>query len=205
MDGNGFSTESALGHARARGRDPAARQAAAAREAQILELRLRRVTFEQIGKSVGISKQAAHKAYLRSLSRIPNKLARMVRKEELEVLDRLEAEFWRIISSPAARADPDLVLRAGGRILETLARRAKLFGLEAPKQIALTVEADDRKEKADDEEAEMEKLVRALTVEERIQYLDMLDRAEERLRAQTTVTKELSDQRDIADIDPSRD
>jgi hypothetical protein len=126
MDGDGFSTESAIDHGRARGRDPVKRQAAAARKAQILELRLRRVTFEQIGKVIGISKQAAHKTYMRALNQLPNKLARMVRREELEVLDRLEAEFWRIISSPAAKENHDLVLRAGGRILDTQARRAKL-------------------------------------------------------------------------------
>jgi len=173
---------------RARGRDPAARQAAAARAAQILELRLRRVTFEQIGSALGISKQAAYKAYTRALSRIPNKLARVVRKEELEALDRLEAEFWRIISSTAAKADPDLTLRAGGRILEAQTRRAKLLGLEAPKQIGLTLEADDAQEKAARERAQMLKLVRALTVEERRQYLELIGRAEARLREEAVKT-----------------
>src|SRR5712675_1022379 len=163
---DGFSTESAINHGRSRGRDPVKRQAAAAREAQILELRLRRVTFEQIGKALGISKQAAHKAYARALNRLPNKLARLVRKEELEVLDRLEAEFWRIISSTAAKEDHDLVLRAGGRILETQARRAKLCGLEAPNQIALTLEADDWKEKAAQEQEELKRAFRTLTPDE---------------------------------------
>jgi DNA-directed RNA polymerase specialized sigma24 family protein len=190
MDGDGFSTDSG----RARGRDPAARQAAAARKAQILELRLRRVTFEQIGKMIGISKQAAHKTYMQALNQLPNKLARMVRKEELEALDRLEAEFWRIISSPAAKEDPDLVLRAGGRILDTQARRAKLCGLEAPNQIALTLEADDWKEKQAQEQEELRKLLGTLTPDERKLYLDLIERAYERRGAQSGGKLELSDQ-----------
>jgi Stage III sporulation protein D len=188
MDGDGFSTN----RGGARGRDPVARQVAAARKAQILELRLRRVTFEQIGKMMGISKQAAHKNYTSALNELPNKLARRVRKEELEVLDRLDAEFWRIISSPAAKEDPDLVLRAGGRILDTQTRRAKLLGLESPEQIALILEADDWKEKAAQEQEELEKLIRALTVDERKLYIDLLERAYERLGAQTAGKLELS-------------
>jgi DNA-directed RNA polymerase specialized sigma24 family protein len=166
----------------------------AAREAQILELRLRRVTFEQIGKMFGISKQAAHKAYTRALNRLPNKLARMVRREELEVLDRLEAEFWRIISSTAAKEDHDLVLRAGGRILDTQVRRAKLLGLESPEQIALTLEADNWKKKAAEEQEQMKKLIRTMTPDERMLYLDLLERAYERLGAQPGEKLELSDE-----------
>jgi hypothetical protein len=188
MDEGEFSAE----NGRARGRDPVKRQAAAARKAQILELRLRRVTFEQIGKALGISKQAAHKTYMRALNQLPNKLARMARKEELEVLDRLEAEFWRIISSPAAKEDHDLVLRAGGRILDTQTRRAKLLGLESPEQIALTLEADNWKQNAAKEQEELKKAFRTLTPDERKLYLDLVERAYERLGAQSGGKLELS-------------
>jgi hypothetical protein len=109
----------------------------------------------------------------------------VVRKEELEVLDRLEAEFWRIISSTAANADPDLALRAGGRILEAQTRRAKLLGLEAPKQIGLTLEADDAREKAARERAGVLKLIReGMIPDEREQYLVIMERARARLASE---------------------
>jgi hypothetical protein len=68
------------------------------------------------------------------------------------------------------------------------------LGLESPEQIALTLEADDWKEKAAQERSQMEKLVRTLTIEERMLYLDLLERAYERLGAQTAGKPELSDQ-----------
>jgi hypothetical protein len=74
---------------------PASQKLTSEREAQILELRLRKVPFEKIGQTIGITKPAASKAYYRALNRIPLRHAKEIITEELEALDRLESRLWR--------------------------------------------------------------------------------------------------------------
>jgi hypothetical protein len=69
----------------------AAKFRASDREAQILELRLRKIPFEKIGQIVGMTKSAVCKAYGRALRRVSVRLAKEIVTEELETLDRMDS------------------------------------------------------------------------------------------------------------------
>lgn len=93
-----------------------------------LDLRTRGLTFEAIGRQLGISTQAAHATVSRALARSlaeANAAADNLRALELRRLDAMLAALWPLVEAgdvPAINA----ALRVGER-------RAKLFGLDASK------------------------------------------------------------------------
>ena len=117
------------------------------REAQILELRLRKISFERIAQTVGMTKSAACKAYYRALRRVPVRRAKEIVTEELETLDRMESRLWREIEKSGV--DVKNVCNLVHRMLGIQQRRAKLLGLDAPQQIDVSVLKPD----TDDENA----------------------------------------------------
>jgi hypothetical protein len=116
---------------------PASQKRTCDREAQILELRLRKIPFEKIGQTLGITKSAAHKAYHRALHRVPVRRAKEMVVEELEALDRLESRLWRELERPGIEVKAVSLLTA--RLLDIQRRRAKLLGLDATQQIDVSV------------------------------------------------------------------
>lgn len=101
------------------------------RQQDALRLRQTGATYEDIGKSLKISPQAAHKAVKRALAKL-NKVvgadAEQIRTLELVRLDRLTMALW---SSAIAGG-----FGAIDRLIKIMERRAKLIGLDVPTGIA---------------------------------------------------------------------
>jgi hypothetical protein len=103
---------------------------AAQRAALAVELRSRRMTYDQIAQQCGYANaSASRKAILRELDRTIVKNVEELRAEELDSLDRLESKCWEIFYDEDRKKGQ---LFAADRILQVKAQRAKLMGLEVP-------------------------------------------------------------------------
>src|SRR5580698_1392547 len=80
-------------------RSPAAKVDIAKREEQIVTLRLRSVPFSEIGRTVGVSKQAAVKAFQKALRRNTDFDIQSYHRSELAKLDLEEANVWRVMEA----------------------------------------------------------------------------------------------------------
>src|ERR1700732_5150862 len=120
---------------RGRGGDthsPQAKVDIAKRENQIVELRLRNISFAAIGRAVGVSKVAAIKAFYKALRRNTDQDISTHHRSELAELDAEASAAWELVDtkdSPKARASG---LAALNRIH---IRRAKLLGSDAPTKL----------------------------------------------------------------------
>jgi hypothetical protein len=111
------------------GRGSAARAAEARRK--VLDLRVMGVTFETIGRQLGMSKQAAHKHYRRAMAETQERtlgLATEAAELTRRRLDALVSAHW------ARKGDP----RSAEVIIRTEALRMKLEGTEAPTRLEHT-------------------------------------------------------------------
>ncbi len=101
------------------------------RQQDALRLRQTGATFEDIGKTLEITPQAAHKAVKRALANLNKTImleADQTRALELVRLDRLTMALW---SSAIAGG-----FGAIDRLIKIMERRAKLIGLDIPTGIA---------------------------------------------------------------------
>jgi hypothetical protein len=107
------------------------------RDAQALQLRMAGATLQQVADQVGYTSPAsAHRSILRSLSTlIPQETRDEARKMELARLDRLEMAHW----PGALDASGERSERHARVVLQCVAMRAKLLGLEAPVQLDVKV------------------------------------------------------------------
>lgn len=102
-----------------------------ARRIEAVSLRLAGLTYEQIGERLGITKQGVLDLVTRTLERAENEKAHEMRALEGARLDRAQAAIWsRVLEGDTKAIDTYL------RISQ---RRARLFGLEAPTQIAVAM------------------------------------------------------------------
>jgi hypothetical protein len=152
---------------------PAAQKMTSEREAQILELRLRKVSFEKIGQTVGVTKSAAAKAYYRALNRIPLRHAKEVITEEVEALDRLESRLWREFEKLGV--DVKNLCAVADRVLHVKRRRAKLLGLDQPQLVGLSVL---KQSTADDDNAALmeQQMLECLALEDKQALLALLSK-----------------------------
>jgi hypothetical protein len=81
-----------------------ARQEIARREEQIVALRLRHRSFGAIGRVVGVSKQAAQKAYFKALHRNTDQDISTHHRSELAELDAEASAAWELVSASAPRS-----------------------------------------------------------------------------------------------------
>ncbi len=98
-----------------------------------LELRKAGATYEEIGRSLGITKQSAHELVSKVLDEIQSKTsddADAVKTLEIERLDALFKGLW----PSASKGNPQAVEKA----LKIMERRARLLGLDAPTKLAST-------------------------------------------------------------------
>ena len=136
------------------------RMLAAERRARALQMRLRnpRITLQQIGDELGVSKEAVRKMLLKELERVNEENGErieLMRARETAVLDELQGALWdhataegtewdgTIPTDGEGRADTralhqaitgeaQVKLAAVGAILNISKRRAKLWGLDMP-------------------------------------------------------------------------
>lgn len=134
------------------------RIAIAERERDALELRIGGKTYDQIADALGYSERGgAAKAVSRALAATIQEPADELRRLEAERLDALDRVLW-----PLAL---DGNLGAVARCLAIMARRAKLFGLDAPPRHAIEVLTTEALEAAmgrlERENAELEAITEA--------------------------------------------
>ena len=123
-----------------------------AQDNRAAEMRSMGMTYQQIGDSLGVSKQAAHAAVQRAIREIPTDGAEDVRRVELMKLDRLERFYHGVMNSTHVRvsASGKIVMQVGedgtetpllddgprmeaaNGLLKIAAQRARLLGINAP-------------------------------------------------------------------------
>lgn len=100
------------------------------RSIEALSYRMAGLSYDQIAERMGLDSGMAKHLVERNLTRARNSLAEPMRELENSRLDRLQAAFW----SDALKGDPV----AARMVMDISARRARMNGLDAPKQIALS-------------------------------------------------------------------
>lgn len=99
--------------------------------AQAVELRKAGATYDQIGKSLGLSRSRAHQLVQEGLEVIKEQIrvdANLVMALELDRLDSMLLSLWKDKKNP----------RVADTILRIMERKHKLQGLEAPTRIQAT-------------------------------------------------------------------
>ena len=99
--------------------------------AQAVELRKAGATYDQIGKSLGLSRSRAHQLVQEGLEVIREQIrvdANLVMALELDRLDSMLLSLWKEKNNP----------RVADTILRIMERKHKLQGLEAPTRIQAT-------------------------------------------------------------------
>lgn len=102
---------------------------AAERRAEVVKLRRQRLTFDAIGKQLGITAQRAFQIYRAALAAVPAQQVDEHRAEELGLID----DAIRDLLDIALDHDrPRTAVEAWGQIRGWAERKAKLLGLDAP-------------------------------------------------------------------------
>lgn len=120
---------------------------------QIYEWRRQRMTFEQIGKALGITRQAAHDSYTRALTHIHKRnqqqdlpdgmtIDDLYRLEELDYIDGVLQRYMRLADNNEGKSPRTAVeaLNGAHRYLDSL---IKLKGINAPLKVQHTITNSD--------------------------------------------------------------
>jgi DNA-binding CsgD family transcriptional regulator len=156
---------------------------ARAREAKIVQLRLRGASFEQIGQKLGINKSTATKAWHRVLRRLPAADLEELRKAQGERITLLLQKAWGEFSG-RRDSSGDLVLPTVDQVNDLIASALKIerheaiiFGLDAPTKSAV-VSAIVTHTIGDDE---LDNQLGRLTTAEQEKYMELVAKMEGRL------------------------
>ena len=99
-------------------------------EEEALKLRMAGLSYSQIAQHLGVSKSTAHKAVIRALDRLNQRIAEeaeQVRRLELERLDVMFRSLWpQVLKGNQGAID---------RALRIMERRARLLGLDAAQKV----------------------------------------------------------------------
>lgn len=93
-------------------------QAKATRTAELLRLRREGRTFQEIGDAFGITRQAAHKAYLEALKALPSMEVDQHRAEQAERLDDLLRRCYEVLGRKHLTVSQGRVVRIGEPALD---------------------------------------------------------------------------------------
>lgn len=116
---------------------------ARAREANVVQLHLRGITFEQIGQQLGIDRSTASKAWDRAIERLPAADVEAMRKAQGERIELMRQKVWGAISG-RRDANGQVVLPSTDQLNDLIDRALKierhealLWGLDAPTRSAI--------------------------------------------------------------------
>lgn len=141
-------------------RSPAKKEDDQRRRAEVMRLRREGRTFEEIGEQLGVSKQAAHQMYRRTLADIPALEVAEYRAEQAARLDALLAKANEVLAAEHVIVQHGKVVMQDGKpipdhgpvldaikaVLDIEQRRAKLLGLDTPVKQQLEVDGGVRYE-----------------------------------------------------------
>jgi DNA-binding transcriptional MerR regulator len=116
------------------------------RRAEVVRLRRRGVSFEDIGDALGVTKQRAHQIYRAALDEIPAQEVAEYRAEQAERLDEMLRKAYEVLERKHITVNNGKVIYLGEEpmeddaptlmaiktILQIEERRAKLLGLDTP-------------------------------------------------------------------------
>jgi hypothetical protein len=183
-------------------RMPQAKIEIARRENQIVELRLRNISFTAIGRAVGVSKQAATKAFKKALHRNTDQDISTDHRSELAKLEMEETRLWQVLDTHKENWQATATCISGLNRIHV--RRAHLLGLDAPTKLDVSgiyrIGADEMSE----ERRQTERAWQSLPVEERARIYDAFDAARGRLNApvETTATVTIGPDNRNPDVEP---
>jgi hypothetical protein len=192
---------------RGRGGDthsPQAKVDIAKRENQIVELRLRNISFAAIGRAVGVSKTAAIKAFYKALRRNTDQDISTHHRSELAKLEMEETRYWQALDTH--KENWQAVAALSGSLNRIHTRRARLLGLDAPTKLDVSGIYKRGGDEISAEQFENERVWQSLPVEEQIRIYEALTDAKKRLSAPIETTATVTrgpDNRN--DVEPSED
>lgn len=102
---------------------------AAERKARVIGLRRRRLTFDQIGRALGISRQRAHQIYSAAVAELPARSAAEYDAEELDLVDNAIADLMKIAFD---HDKPRTSVEAWSAARGWAEHKARLLGMNAP-------------------------------------------------------------------------
>src|SRR5258708_6676583 len=119
------------------GASPEVRQRAAERQRQVLQLRLRGLSFDAIGKQLGCSQQIAFKVYRKALRAIVHPAVDELRKLEAERIADLRQRMWFELAGRRDPVDPQKTIRPAaaavvalrGQAIKRAPHEASIFGM----------------------------------------------------------------------------
>jgi hypothetical protein len=114
-------------------RTPQAKADIAKRENQIVELRLRNISYAAIGRVVGVSKTAVINTFKRALHRNTNQDIQTHHRTELAKLEMEETRLWQTLDSHKESWQATATCMSGLNRIHV--RRAHLLGLDAPTKL----------------------------------------------------------------------
>jgi hypothetical protein len=112
---------------------PQAKVDIARREQQIVALRLRGISFHEIGRVIGISRISAYRAFHKALRRNTDQDIQTHHRSELAELEAEQANVWRAMD--ANKDDWRSQMSGTAQLRGIQVRRAKLLGLDAPTKL----------------------------------------------------------------------
>jgi hypothetical protein len=167
-------------------RTPQAKLDIARRENQIVELRLRNISFAAIGRAVGVSKTAAIKAFNKALHRNTDRDISTHHRSELAKLEMEETRLWQVLDTHKENWQATATCISGLNRIHV--RRAHLLGLDAPTKLDVSgiysIGADEMSE----ERRETHRVWQAMPNEEQARIYDAFDAARARLSAPVETT-----------------
>jgi hypothetical protein len=169
-------------------RTPQAKVDIAKRENQIVELRLRNISYAAIGRVVGVSKTAVINTFKRALHRNTNQDIQTHHRTELAKLEMEETRLWQTLDSHKESWQATATCMSGLNRIHV--RRAHLLGLDAPTKLDVGGIYRKGTDELSDERRETERAWQSLPTEERARIYDAFDAARARLNApiETTAT-----------------
>lgn len=115
--------------------------AVAERYAQVTAWYAEGLTFDQIGRELGVTRQRAHQLYTRALQTLPAVGINQYRATQQELIRTGIREQLIIARTPSVSPRTKIEAWAGiGKLME---REAKLLGLDAPMRKEITVLTED--------------------------------------------------------------
>jgi hypothetical protein len=183
-------------------RTPQARVDIARREEQIVALRLRRIPFSAIARTVGVNKSNAIRAFYKALRRNTEQALSAHHRVELAELEAEQANVWRAMD--ANKENWQAQMSGTAQLRGIHIRRAKLLGLDAPSKLDISGISRTGADEMSDERRETERAWLSLPPEERARIYDTFDAARARLNApvETTATVTIGPDNRNPDVEP---
>jgi len=183
-------------------RTPQARADIAKRENQIVELRLRNISYAAIARVVGVSKTAAINTFKRALHRNTDRDIQTHHRIELAKLEMEETRLWQALDAHKDNWQATATCVSGLNRIHV--RRAHLLGLDAPTKLDVSGIYRIGTDELSEERRETERAWRSLPVEEQMRIYDAFDDARKRLSApvETTATVTIGPDNRNPDVEP---